>query len=1649
MDIKTNFIAGKMNKSVDERLIPKGQYIDALNVRLGSTEGTEIGAVENSKGNTKITNIQYRGTDLSSAAVCIGAYGDGVNENIYWFITDPKNPQSLSGKVDMIMSLNTTTEITKYHVVSETVLNFNFKYLITGVNLIEDLLFWTDDYNPPRKININSGYAPPIAGVDAITGNQIQVIVKPPGFSSYTDTFGVVTQELFAPKINLVNVIGDENFIVDKFLSFAYRYQYVENEYSATSLYTTPAFEPGIFDFNSDTFQNDGMSNIYNAVDVSFNTGNNQVIAIEVLFKESRSNSINVIERFNKSDLGWSDNTVESIRFSNSKIYSVLGQDELLRLYDNVPRFAKAQTIMGNRLVYGNYIDQYDVVTSSGRQIAIDYETSGNSVQIINDSITAKNLGQGASNIINPAQTIGANLSLATFDLEDSAITLPIPIRSEFLIRVQVTSLVSAPLLQRQALGGDTTNSDFPLGFETNGVTNQIVLQARFLTLQAYQTYNELLSSSEFAACIGTSATITPIAPGANYGFSLSDQFSKIITAPTQPQYQQDFTFTNTGKWSSTPAQQGFRLVVSGDTFKLQVPSVKYFYTDGIPGGVEINVYEYFGFTFNSITIPVPSPVTGASTDSSFTYSNVSNSSSLHSNRNYETSIMYMDSHGRSTTALVAPNNTVFFEAITSTDINTIKVLIRNKPPFWATKYKFFLKPSLADYNIIYSDSIFTDASDPSVSYVRLEGSATTTVSENDILTVKITSNGQPTDRYITTTALEIKALSEGDGGAESPLPTGAPAGLYMKIKPQGFSATTSPNAVVNNGFLEDIETNPSIPTLRFVPSLSYPLFTGETGATTNYDLPEGSTITMTMRGWRSRAFFATCDADIETSPVKFIKVATADYDNFYDFWTSEGLEIFNIMENAGCQDMVAKYYAPLPIGDKPSYVKNEFQFYFQSDDLNDPTSPMFLGLQSCVVAKNIQFDIRPSHVECKIVVNRNNNFMVFETQPAIADPNFFYESSEMYDISPDINGNLAHKGDSSPGSQDQIITGQTPAIVTLPFSDVYTFGNGVESYRYLDLPAEKSFILGERLTAVSNNLFKEADRFAGLTYSGVFSGSSNVNNLNEFNLGLVNFKDLELIFGPIMKLHSRETDILVLQEDKISYVLANKNLISDAQGGGAIVSTPTILGTQIARIEEYGISFNPESFTSWGSNMYFTDAKRGAVIKLTGSSSKNDSLEIISTYGMRSFFRNKFADQLTTQKLGAYDPYMDEYIFSSNNTSVPVTVEDVPCSTSLSKSNTTSPFSINVGVGTLIGLVNIDFNILAGGGNVNITTLWNGIQTVNNNINTNTVISFNKTSSFPKTFELTVTPNSVSNFTVVPQCVESQDIDIVLLVLGTPISGQTSPPQQIHFEYEWNDGLFFSPLISNLVNFSPNNNVSSYTINSGQVSQGGAPSSGSVVTMKTNKIFPDNYNFSILENRFYAITSTVAPVASGDLFDLSLLQPSNNAPLTPISNNNPLVFEATSPPITIGANDLTLYLVWDLRDRGSTQFCYSPVTADQACNGCSINQPCIGPQFYLMDPDFQTTQSLACNNGFGPNGTYTTNPSAYVGFYHTQPNGVAPSNEPAVGDIAYSACGSNPNACCLGGIVARQGFYFSRAQSVIEIGPFGEVLTVLLFPCN
>ena len=375
----TNFIAGKMNKSVDERLIPPGEYIDALNVRLGSTENTEVGAVENSLGNTILTQLEFQGVPLVGEVRTIGVYEDGINETLYWFVHNENNPNSVTtGIVDLIVSYNTNLGSLIYHVVSTSVLNFDFKYLITGIDKIENLVFFTDDLNPPRVVNIKSDYAYPGPGAvdDVLEEEDISVIVKPPGYEDFDPTAGQVAP-LGAPYVRPKVIIGQENYMETRFLSFGYRYRYQDGQYSATSLFSNPSFQPSPFSLSIQNYWNQGMKNRFNGADVHFSTGSKRVKEVDLLYKQSTSNVIYVIKRYNKQDLGWVDNEFQMVQFGNSEIYTTLGSDELLRLYDNVPRTAKAQTIKGNRLMYGNYVDGYDIrYAEDGAKIPIVYNAS-------------------------------------------------------------------------------------------------------------------------------------------------------------------------------------------------------------------------------------------------------------------------------------------------------------------------------------------------------------------------------------------------------------------------------------------------------------------------------------------------------------------------------------------------------------------------------------------------------------------------------------------------------------------------------------------------------------------------------------------------------------------------------------------------------------------------------------------------------------------------------------------------------------------------------------------------------------------------------------------------------------------------------------------------------------------------------------------------------------------------------------------------------------------------------------------------------------------------------------------------------------------------------------------------------------------------
>jgi len=242
----------------------------------------------------------------------------------------------------------------------------------------------------------------------------------------------------------------------------------------------------------------------------------------------------------------------------------------------------------------------------------------------------------------------------------------------------------------------------------------------------------------------------------------------------------------------------------------------------------------------------------------------------------------------------------------------------------------------------------------------------------------------------------------------------------------------------------------------------------------------------------------------------------------------------------------------------------------------------------------------RRSRIKAEWTITRSTDAIVFETEPQPALPDLWYESSASYVVDPFGN----HYGN----VQNQINSIGQSGITDTAFFNCISYGNGVESYKIRDSISGKPITLGNRVTTTSDERFSEVRRFADLTYSGVINDETNINKLNEFNLGLLNFKPLEDSYGPVEKLFGRRTDILTLQEDKISYVLAGKNLLTDSTGESVVTSVPQVLGTQVARVEDFGISNNPESFAEWGPHKFFTDSKRGSVIHLYGDGQKSSS---------------------------------------------------------------------------------------------------------------------------------------------------------------------------------------------------------------------------------------------------------------------------------------------------------------------------------------------------------------------------------------------------------------------------------------------------------
>ena len=402
--------------------------------------------------------------------------------------------EAIEDKASRILRYTPSTDVVEpvFIDVGNEVLKFDASNYITGINIVDDFLFFTDGVNEPKKINIpvciagadsNDPYVTQtqIAGVDA-TEEHITVIKKKPtrapemflvrqdapsnfGFfndftflnvnvddsitltittgseqninandilllsdpaaqgslptnaqirlkvttSTYAgNTQTIVAEVLFIDSSTTPDTVQFDYLVEDPsdvifekvFPRFAYRYKYRDGEYSAFSPFTDVAFSARDFNIHpTKEPYNKGMETNVKAIRLSQFVPYDipeDVVSIDLLYKSDNDPTIYSIETIKPKLANGDDNpawhnvsatstTIDVVTFNitpshtgyyeinSDNIHVVLPENQLLRLYDNVPKKALAQDFTANRLVYGNYTQNLDLGTFNNN-IDLDYE---------------------------------------------------------------------------------------------------------------------------------------------------------------------------------------------------------------------------------------------------------------------------------------------------------------------------------------------------------------------------------------------------------------------------------------------------------------------------------------------------------------------------------------------------------------------------------------------------------------------------------------------------------------------------------------------------------------------------------------------------------------------------------------------------------------------------------------------------------------------------------------------------------------------------------------------------------------------------------------------------------------------------------------------------------------------------------------------------------------------------------------------------------------------------------------------------------------------------------------------------------------------------------------------------------------------------
>lgn len=1199
-----------MNKDLDERLVPKGEYRDAQNIQISTSESSDVGAIEAMLGNTKIANApnSLTWTDnfgLTSPKV-IGAARDTQNNKIYWFIT------SSASDVDAILEYDEDSNEVAPVIVDtrdggqtgNPVLNFNVNYLVTGINIIDGMLFWTDDLNEPRKINIQTFKAGSTGNTTSLNAttqvysrefneSDITVIRKSPkkavtvdldstlvtsnnqkmgglnaltiepfNFNSggtglfpksgdvsitwgeagvgplsafenkkvklwayYRDEFGInkkyeiegtlktgtfdassevagnyigadLTIETIpfdVPNAELawkIQLVEDDYIYKKDFPRFSYRWKYYDGEYSTYAPFSRPAFLAGFYYFDPSTGLNDGMLNhtrkitLTFPIDATFGPGSD-VEYVEILYKPANSNNVHMIKSHDRKD-----SNIVTFEITSELTGPVIESLQMLRLWDAVPRKAKSQEIIGNRLIYGNYLNGYTV---------------------------------------DPDITMSASLSTATHSANNNG---NVSLKSNRTYQLGVSFLDEynreSPVFtdENSALLIDATNCD-TVNKITANVTSTVPSWAKF-----YKYYIKEITS--------------------NYENLVLDRV---------------YDGSDGSVWLSFPSSERNKVKV-GDFLSLKKVHGE---NTAVKSLIEYKVLDIKNEApFYLVNQPYQE-MTGLGVITGTAEFSITGAEQIF--------------YG-------PPENEKFNEAIRAGNFIQFR-----KDERLSARYE------IKSGGLISGD-------------VTTNISPLGSFSEYSVI-LKSETGLNIEDEWLTVLSNVVGSA----GGFEVNI-----FGFKEDYKPefQGkfFVKTTNSNEISQS--IKDSDDDSSYIKLhRTKLSDDMPSSPNTSIVTGVQSTWFGGTTTITEEQPRARMAFVDTNTIPDTGG-QHPTNGQATFDIVYGPAGKEGVP--NFSEEAG--EVYDKLYAGQKIRFAKDGNKSAIYTIISATKGSYSRSGYTYNTAAITVDRNFNEAFTNGDVNSFAIMLEKQNHdspaslspAVFETVPKKdVDLDIYYEASNARNIS------------------------NFGTAATLEYYNCITFGNGVESQSALDDFNTDRMGKGVRVSSVLLEPYLEERRGSGMIFSGIINSRSGINESNQFLIAQDITKDLNPIHGTIQKLSSRGAaargDLIALCEDKVFKILANKDALFNADGNTNLTATKSVLGQAIPFAGEYGISTQPESFASFGFRSYFCDRNRRAVLRLSA-----DGLTVISDKGLRNYFGDSWTAQLNEKVFGGYDEYTDTY---------------------------------------------------------------------------------------------------------------------------------------------------------------------------------------------------------------------------------------------------------------------------------------------------------------------------------------------------------------------------------------------------------------------